>query len=76
MYCLESDYSRFILNNVVRDVSCHELCFSTCKEDNFFSYCFVILFFDSNLEDFNCVSLFVGDSDIYSGSTGTGVDNG
>ena len=52
MYRLENNYFRFILNNVVRNVSCHELYSSVYKRDNFFSHYFVILFFNSNLKDF------------------------
>ena len=51
MYRLKSDCSHSILNNVVHDVSCHELYFSVYERDNFFSYCFVILFFNNNLKD-------------------------
>ena len=51
MYRLKSDYFRSILNNVVYNVLCHELYSSIYKRDNSFSYCFVILFFDSNLKN-------------------------
>ena len=49
---LVSNYSRFILNNVVRDVLCHKLYSSIYERNNSFSYYFVILFFNSNLENF------------------------
>ena len=51
MYRLKNDYSRFILNNVVRDVFCHELYSNVCKRGNSFNYYFVILFFNSNLKN-------------------------
>ena len=53
MYRLKSDYFRFILNNVIRNVLYYKLYFSIYKEDNSFSHYFVILFFNSNLKDFD-----------------------
>ena len=48
---LESDCFRFILNSVVCNVLCHELCSSVYERNNSFNYCLVVLFFNSNLED-------------------------
>ena len=53
MYRLKKKCFRFILNNVVYNVLYYKLYFNVYKEDNFFNYYFVILFFNSNLKDFN-----------------------